>query len=246
MFYKFNLSDMAKVVYGPMVSALVGSIGGITFQRNLSGEIARLRPIQRKFPNPNQTDKISAFQVIMGLWHSLTVSQRLAWNTFASAYTFTDSWGTTKNISGYNWFLSVNSNLVLIGESPITSPPTWHTPTAVPSFDVYFLYNNLYVTWLPEFSHPNDKCLVFTSPVTRFTSEYNRSLLRYTNTIPVGSSSAWNFDTAWQSVHGVDLPVSGGSTSLAVLVAICTIRYNTGLASVFTTGVGQYVPPSSP
>jgi len=233
---------MARVEYGGIVTALRGSIGGLTFQQNKSGGIVRVRPVQKRYVNPLQSARIAEFQKVVGIWSTMTVSEKEAWGTFASSHTYIDYWGEEKELSGYNWFLSANSNLVLVEETPNIAPPSWTTPLAVPEFDVVLTSTHMYVTWSPEFLHENEHMIVYTSSITNRTSTSDRSALRMTNIAPVGGSTAWNFQNEWPSVHGISMPIPGGTSTLAVIVAIATIRSGSGISSAFTKAIGYYNP----
>ena len=78
---------MAKVTYGALVTEINGSIGGITFQTNRAGTIARIRPASFRSRTGKQNTEIANFTSLIAGFSALTLAQKQAWDTFASVHT---------------------------------------------------------------------------------------------------------------------------------------------------------------
>lgn len=91
---------MARNIANP-IGELSGSVNGQTFARNKSGTIVR----QKFSPcNPNtlkQAKNRTRFSQRNGAWHTLSDSQKNAWNTY----------GKQRNNTGLNEFIALNSNI---------------------------------------------------------------------------------------------------------------------------------------
>ena len=121
---------MAIVKLGPVVTGIRGSLGGVVFSNSRGGPYCRssYKPV-----NPRtalQSDCRNFISWVPGLWRGLTVEQQEAWATYAAlpAQALTNSLGETYYASGYNWFLSINSNRTEVGLVILEDPPVSGTP----------------------------------------------------------------------------------------------------------------------
>jgi len=130
---------MARVTYGPMITNLQGSIGGVTFQSNRAGAIARLRPTNVKRRTPSQSTRISEFSQLATNWQSLSLADKILWNDYGIANPKITKFGTTKILTGYNYFISLNFWRNFLGLAVLTVPP----PFVIPPPPVDFQYNLL-------------------------------------------------------------------------------------------------------
>lgn len=92
---------MARAEYGAIITSMRGSIGGMTFSATATAQTVRRKP---RPPNPRQllqVAKINQFAALMGVWRTLTATQRADWATWAASVTFTNSQGQTYSISGF-------------------------------------------------------------------------------------------------------------------------------------------------
>lgn len=115
---------MAKVNYGGVVQDARGKQNGIVYSRNRSGPYIRRKTTPT---NPNTTAQGVARSTLSDLskqWGNvLTQSQRDAWNAFATAWPTTDVFGNSINITGQNYFISLNARLQNAGLPIFLDPP---------------------------------------------------------------------------------------------------------------------------
>ena len=137
----FNLFNMARIKFSPVVTSIAGSVGGVTIQRNKFGNTMRQKP----FPlNPASTAQYNVRQKMIFLqtsWKNLTDAQRLQWDRYLDF-----SGQTTKNdknvkLSGHTLYLKYQMLRLLtrqpllteIGYSPMPAVASLGGITVTPS-----------------------------------------------------------------------------------------------------------------
>lgn len=64
-------------------------------------------------------------------WQTLTSINQGWWNDFASAHTESGSMGTSKRLTGANWYVRLNTRLAGFGTVPVDTPPSISAPNPV-------------------------------------------------------------------------------------------------------------------
>lgn len=118
-----NGAMFAKFTPGAIVSEVRGKIAATVFSRNRGGAVIRnrIKPINRR--SIGQSTRRQALGSLASAWRGLTQAQRDSWNTAAPNFPIQDSLGQTIYLSGEQMYIRFNANLLLIGESTITSAP---------------------------------------------------------------------------------------------------------------------------
>ena len=102
-----------------------GSIGGVTSSHNRAGQYKRAR---RAPVSPTRTDKQgvarSRFGAASALWQSMTTTLQAAWTAFAHSYPVVDSLGQTVVLTGQQYFVGLNAQLLACGLPTSTVIPT--------------------------------------------------------------------------------------------------------------------------
>lgn len=127
---------MARITFGPTISAMKGSIGGTTFQTNAAGAFARSRPYVKKSSTIKQQQLHTSHQKLLYQYSILTSDQKDDWNTFAAAHIKVNKFGQEKTLTGSNWFLSTNYMRILTGETILASPPAYNLPSDSPAVEI--------------------------------------------------------------------------------------------------------------
>jgi len=70
---------MARIKLGPVVTDIAGSIGGLTFQRNPYGIIARAKPVPIRKYTASQLTIRAHLRTIQNAWRALSDARRLQW-----------------------------------------------------------------------------------------------------------------------------------------------------------------------
>lgn len=108
-----------KVNFGAIIVDGRGKLGGHVGQKNASGNFLRTKvsPINRS--TPSQQSRRTLVARLTKKWASFTDLQRINWNDYAVLHPRTDIFGKSLTMSGFNIFLMVNINLVLMEEAPL-------------------------------------------------------------------------------------------------------------------------------
>lgn len=123
---------MATILFGPMVTGARGKLAGTIFSANGSGPYVRGWSRGSNPRSPLQTAARNQLMQFGPLWADLTSAQRDDWNDYAaaSAQELTNSLGEGYFISGFNWYLKINSQLAAADEAAIDDAPTNTRPSA--------------------------------------------------------------------------------------------------------------------
>lgn len=221
---------MAIVQYGGGVVAFTGSLAGNTFQRNQSGAIARTRVNRSK----RTTSKMAVTQArtfdLLSRWQNLAEANQLNWNTFAAAHTHTNIWGQEKTISGFNWFVSVNSNLALVGASLLDNPPDFTLPPAIETLEIVAIAGGLSFNYTISGDVDQVTGIIYTTPPIQATTLSFRQHLRYTHQGDAQNSEDLDVAADWSNIHGLPFPPSDPA-NFWVGGIMYTIKNETGLAT---------------
>src|SRR6267154_5450968 len=97
---------MARIVY--TLGELKGSVAGLTFQNNSSGKIVRQRPNVSKTSSIKQQGAHQNHISLLQSYSQLTNDEKGLWNLYASTYTKVNKFGEDKQLTGQNWYESIN------------------------------------------------------------------------------------------------------------------------------------------
>lgn len=123
---------MARIKLGALLAGLRGTIGGITFSANGSGLFAKA---WARGPNPRTTPQNAQRNILTTFasgWRSLSGANQATWIAYAAlpAQDLEDSLGETYSISGFNWFIRINTHLALAGRAQRDIAPVSVRPIA--------------------------------------------------------------------------------------------------------------------
>lgn len=112
-----------KIKYSALVSDMSGKLNGSVATKNRYGSYLRnkVTPVNRK--TTYQLAVRAIFTLATQAWRSLTASERSQWNAGATNFSRTNIFGDIRNLSGFNLFVKLNSNLQNVGEAQITVCP---------------------------------------------------------------------------------------------------------------------------
>jgi hypothetical protein len=112
------------LVRSTILSVISGSINGTTFSRNASGAYARNRTVPVNPNTPTQVQARAALSINAVAWKTLTDAQRDTWRDYAQNTPVQNRIGETIHLSGFAWFMKINSFISFIGETVRTTAPT--------------------------------------------------------------------------------------------------------------------------
>lgn len=138
----------ASAKYGAVITDMKGSIGGTTFKGTAQAAV-----VQNKITSAPQgksggkITKADAGRVIntqrnqtlnVQAWKGLSDSDRATWTAGAVNFPFVNKFGESYTPSGYQLYISVNNNLLAIGESPVSVCPAPGPIEDTPAFTVNY------------------------------------------------------------------------------------------------------------
>jgi len=114
------------------ISAQVGSVGGVTYQKTKGGYIRRTKPIPTNPNTPRQQQTRSILATHSAGWSSvLTQVQRDAWDDYAVNHPVVGKMGRNIWLTGHQWYLKCNCRLTDAELSLIALPPIAQAPPSI-------------------------------------------------------------------------------------------------------------------
>lgn len=119
---------MAKVMLGPVVGMISGSVGGGTWSHNRYGTYLR----RRATPTKSYTDEAMMAKGRMTTatqaWQGISVALQKAWNGYAAANPVAGSLGQAQALTGHVAYVGshIRSGMAALG--PLTDPPILPAP----------------------------------------------------------------------------------------------------------------------
>jgi len=123
---------VAIVKFGPMFVGARGTLGGIIFSANQAGPFVRS---WSKGSNPRtalQSAQRGILTDFASNWRNLTQAEKDDWDDYAddAAQELTNSLGETYFVSGFAWYVRINTHLTLAAEADRDDAPTNVRPVA--------------------------------------------------------------------------------------------------------------------
>ena len=225
---------MARVTYGALITELQGSIGGITFQRNASGSVARLKPNKPLISNARQIARQAPLTNLIGMWQGLSAGDIADWNDLAAAHPHVNAWGETKQISGFQWFMSYNLNLESIGVAPVSTPAAYATPTQPTAITVIAADFQLRATFGTLNQSGGNKILMYASPPIQQYSLKNRRLNRLVRVVNGGNKYFLDYLPDYADLFNLDWEEFFNTANATIIVRVRYQKGSTGYFSHFT------------
>jgi hypothetical protein len=127
---------MARVKLAVFIADLAGKIGSVVATRSHYGLSLRERVIPSNPKSSYQSTYRSRMTTLSQGWKALTDAQRLVWETLAGTLKATNVFGETAMYNGFNTYVQLNSNRLLIGKTILSDAPAATYPTALTSFTI--------------------------------------------------------------------------------------------------------------
>ena len=228
---------MARVTYGAGVTELAGSIGGITYQKNSSGNIAKLKSKPTVNPSAQQASYQNRFSYLISLWPTLTQVQKDAWNTFAAANDHTTPWGDIKTISGYQWFMSCNLRRLLYHSTAIVVVPAWAIQAPPDAFTIETGAGYIRAAWAPDYNAPLDLIAYCSLPLKQSSLKLRRSLFWVKNYPAAPLLTNWDLTTEIVALFNVAWATFYAGSSCNIIIRILQGDFAKGLFSSYVSAI---------
>lgn len=237
---------MARIIYGAIITDIKGSIGGITFQKNGSGQIARLKPRKSKTNTQKQRDQQPRLKEVQKNWNELSLVNKILWNDFAAVNNKIGLDGQEKKLTGYQWFLSINENRLLFNDSILSVPPTYEIVSPIGSISFTYVGGVLCFVFNVSLGGAVVKALCNVSfilnSVSKFDFNKNRLIRIYNQTVTNSISLANDIGTAaWGQYYNSIFPPQLCNKNFYLVGYIRFIGIDSGISSLAYTTISKFV-----
>lgn len=227
---------MARVTYGVAITELQGSIGGVTFQRNASGAIAKRRSNPTVNPTALQAFYQTRMATLVSLWPTLSQADKDTWDAFALANDHTTPWGETKTLSGYQWFLSCNLNRLLYHSTARHTAPGWIVPAPPPQFIIETSPTYIRCAWTPNWN--GISAFFYASlPLRQSSLKLRRSLFLIRVYFDIPSIANLDLTSEIETLFNVTWADFYASANCNILIRVRNGYFDRGLLSSYTSAI---------
>jgi len=227
---------MARVTYGSGITELAGSIGGVTYQKNASGNIAKLR----SNPIVNPTSRQAVYQrqmaMLVAFWPTLSQFDKDAWNDIAAAHLHTTPWGESKKLSGYQWFLSCNLIRLRHFTNVLQNPYAWTVWAPPPQFTIEVSATYIRAAWVPDWD-PDHIIGYISLPLKQSSLKLRRSLFYVKKSATGVIRANLDFTTEFEQLCNVTWADFYASANCYIIIRIINCGFHNGYTSAFTSAI---------
>ena len=228
---------MAQVTYGPTITEYTGSIGGVTYQKNASGNIAKSRSNPTINPTSLQAKYHTRLAKLVAFWPTLDQFNKDLWDAHALAHDHLTVWGETKTLSGYQWFLSCNLYALEVLLTPLLNPEAWVVYDAPQEFTLEASASFLELVWDPDYN-ANAHLLIYISLPLRQSSLKMRKSLFAMGSINVSSLLyGISLTTAFESLANVTWTTFKATANCSIIVRLARGDLSAGWMSKYTSAI---------
>ncbi len=228
---------MARVTYGESITEYAGSIGGVTFHKNTSGNVARLRPNPTVNPTSLQAGYQTNMAKLVAFWPTLSQGDKTSWDALAAAHDHTTPWGETKTLNGFQWFLSCNLTRLLLLNPILSTAPVWSTISPVAAFTIQTSATYIRLYWSPALTGSYYILLYSTLPLRQSSLKLRRSLFYTTVKISIPDFDYWDFTSEYEALTGITWADFYSSADASIIVRVKRVYLPKGLSSAYTSAI---------
>ncbi len=237
---------MARIIYGAIITDINGSIGGITFQKNGSGQIARLKPRKTKTNTQKQRDQQPRLKEVQREWNELSLANKILWNDFASVNNKIGLDGQEKKLTGYQWFLTINQNRLLFNDSILVVPPTFEIVNPIDGISVVFESDELFAELSNEISTEDYNIAGYASFILNSASKFDFTKCRFISTLLLDDvffqfNSQVEGNDFWAQYFNSVFPPNLGNKDFYMTFYLRAISKTSGISSLAYTAIEKFI-----
>lgn len=125
---------MAKVNFSGVATVdMRNKLNGSVYSKNRAGSYVRTKVTPVNPQTVAQQNVRNRLATMSQAWRALAESERQSWIDAAVNFPYTDIFGNSKTLSGFQLFVKLNVNLAITGTAQINSAPT---PTEIPALAI--------------------------------------------------------------------------------------------------------------
>lgn len=220
---------MARIVY--TVGEIFGSIGGLTFQRNSSGKIVRMRPtVGKKSTSKQQRSHLTQNNLLRG-WQLLTNTQKNSWNDYASVWMKQNKFGQEKQLTGQNWYTSVNYMRKILSLSELTDPPAHDLPESPPTFTLQLSATEIKINFTSAHDYADSPVIVWVTIPTRKISNSINQIRKFALIIDSEPADPLDITAEWETASGLDWAPASNFPNANIFVCLESVKASSGITS---------------
>ena len=228
---------MARVTYGESITEYAGSIGGVTFLRNASGPIAKLRSNPPVNPSPDQSAYQNIMAILVAHWPTLSQENKKDWNDLAAVRKHTTPLGVEKTLSGYQWFLSCNLIRYAVFRTITDAPVAWVAPSPPPSFTLVATAEHLQCEWSPEYDPVYFNRFFLSLPLRQSSLKLRRSLFHVYDRALITPFSSFDLTSYFEALANVSWASFYASANCSIICRVIESYIWAGYSSAFTSAI---------
>jgi len=228
---------MARVTYGESITEYAGSIGGVTFLRNASGPIAKLRSRPPVNPSPDQSIHQAYIAKLVAYWPTLSQGNKTLWNNFAVDHKHTTPWGVSKTLSGFQWFISANILRHKYDNYIFPSPQAWEVLDPPDIFTLVADVTGLRCEWSPNYVPPYSFLVYLTLPLRQSSLKLRRSLFYVGYALTPGSIATYDLTAKFEALAGVTWATFYAAANCSIICRLLEIRFGCCFAFAFRSAI---------
>lgn len=204
---------MAIFTPGPLIGGISGNIGGINFANPRGSKV--IRKARRPQSNKSEIQLVSQAKlaIVINLWRRKPVAEQIAWKAAAAQIPLPNRLGQQRQISGYQYFIQVNTPLELQVTADVLDVRVPLPPTAVSTqvtATITFassIANGIEMTFADLPGGSAYSGLVYGRLLYRSTPIQFNNLWRAFGSLGLLGNGVFDMTSTWQTVY--DLPVLG-------------------------------------
>jgi hypothetical protein len=227
---------MARILYSGIVSELRGSVKGSTFQRNASGSIIKGKNNSRFSPSENQQYELTDLAAIAALWNYIPFGFKDEWQNFAVMYPRVDYWGRSKQISGYNWFMSINRNYSLISHAVQEQVPGDANVLPVPAYSIEASGSYIRMNFNAVLDLSDRYIILNTTGPRRASAGSSRQSMWYIKQVNDGAVQYIDFTSEWEAFFNMTWATFYAQNNAGMVLFPYAISLVNGVSSAYNIG----------
>ncbi len=217
----------------PTLGNIKGKLGGATFQVNPAGNVLRSTPRSRKTSTARQQRAHNNQQGLLSAWQGLTLDQQIEWNEYAALWDKVDKFGVERTLTGANWFLSLNAQLIFAGAAQINTPPAHTLPQEVPEFEIVVSTDSLELEIIGSFDFDIDWLLAFGTPPTSRSSLSVNRINKRLGILSEPVDGIVNITAMWEAATGLEWTPADTFPDTNIVVCLQSVNKVSGITSPF-------------
>lgn len=196
---------MARIFYSNLVNEITGTIGGLTFQKNLSGTIVRLKPKNKSLHNPAQNTVLNIHSELMKHYRQLSSAHKATWQTLVNSFTYVDKWGDTRVLSAANMYCLAGYPNFIYYNVFFSFAPAHFIITPFDNYTVTLGANSILLNWAVTQSLASQAIQIWATPPLTSVNVIPRSKFRLMLIDQDDTINSYNIGPVWESYFGLSV-----------------------------------------